>query len=249
MKRFTETMKWTDPWFRRLSGEAKMLWLYCLDHCDLIGIVELDLELVASDCRLKVTVKNIAELGGRIQAIGGSKFFIPKFIGFQYGRLSEACRPHEKVIEAIRSHRLESTPVGYLYPTDRVSSGVSVTPMDKEEDKNKTGTRQNKTRATREEISEFCKSSGLFPRDVEYLWNKWEGNGWTNNKQAIKDWKATVRTWKAQGDILPSQKNPNGDRWPAAVVPEAPELPWEERKAIMAANIAAEEAREAGGLD
>lgn len=43
--------------------------------------------------------------------------------------------------------------------------------------------------------------------DGESCWEKWNGNGWINGKNKIKDWKATIRSWKAQG-YLPSQKNP-----------------------------------------
>lgn len=150
MKRFTETLKWQDPWFRRLSAPAKLLWFYALDHCDNIGLIELDFEFISSDCRIKVTADHAKELGERLQKVDDGKYFIPRFIPFQYGKLSESCRPHEKVIEAVRSHSLISTPRGFLYPLDRVSHTLSGTLPDnakdkkEEEDKDKTGKGQEK---------------------------------------------------------------------------------------------------------
>ncbi len=134
MKRFTETLKWQDPWFRRLTAPAKMLWWYATEHCDNIGIFEADLGLISSDCGLKVNESHLTELGDRIQSIGGSKYFIPKFISFQYNKLSAACRPHEKVIEAVNAHGLVLTSSGYKYPVDRVSDTLSDNLLDRAKD-------------------------------------------------------------------------------------------------------------------
>lgn len=103
-------------------------------------------------------------------------------------------------------------------------------------------------RGTHDEVFEFCKAHGLFPRDAEYLWNKWEGNGWQNGGKSMKDWRATVRAWKAQG-YLPSQKTPSAsDVWPTPPVPEVEE---EDLMAKMLRNKSAkEEARRiAEGLE
>ena len=253
MNRFTETLKWSDPWFRRLSPTAKLAWFYAVDHCDNIGVVELDLEFLSADCGSKCNEKTIQELGERLQPIGGNRYFIPKFIGFQYGRLSESCRPHEKVIEAIRSHGLVLTPLGYRYPVDRVcigypekSDGVSYTPQDS------TGIRQEeeqdrkKGKASCDEIMEFCKSNGLFPRDAEYLWNRWESNGWQNANKPIKNWKAVIRSWKAQG-YLPSQKAQNAaDFWPEPASEPEPEIDLMARLMANKARSAAKQREEEG---
>ena len=54
-----------------------------------------------------------------------------------------------------------------------------------------------------QEVVDYCKSIGI--PDGAYLWDKWTGNGFQNGGKIIKDWKATIRSWKAAG-YLPSQK-------------------------------------------
>lgn len=39
-KRFTSTEKWSDPWFVDLSVEAKCLFLFLCDHCNIAGFYE-----------------------------------------------------------------------------------------------------------------------------------------------------------------------------------------------------------------
>ena len=251
MKRFTDSLKWTDPWFRCLSAPAKLLWVYLLDHCDNIGLVEINLKLTSSDCGVTIKQEHIEELGDRIQQIEGGKLFIRKFISFQYGTLSENCVPHKKVIQGIRNHSLVSTFGGYLYPSPRVGDRVEPTLKDstrrvQEEEENKNSTRDiqgTREKGTLDEMMAFCRESGLFPRDAESCFHKWEGNGWTNGKQKIKDWKATIRAWKAQG-FLPSQKNPSpSDHWPEPQA-EAEAEPEIDLMAKLQANIAKRKAAE-----
>lgn len=157
MKRFSESLKWQDPWFRRLSAPAKLLWFYALDHCDNVGIVELDLEFVSRDCGLKVTDTHIAELGNRLEGIGELKYFIPKFIGFQYGKLSAACPAHKKVIQAIENHCITQDSLGYHYPNARVTVTL--------QDKKRTGKEEDKEgKAEKPEDDDFEQFWTTYPR-------------------------------------------------------------------------------------
>lgn len=139
MKRFTETSKWRDPWFINLSGHAKLLWVYLTDNCDAIGLIHIDFRLVARDCLLPIKEKHITELGDRVQALGNGRYFLPKFIQFQYGELSPDCPPHKTILKLVRQHNLSRSGLGYFYPTVT----LSLTLQDKtrqEEDKTGSGT-------------------------------------------------------------------------------------------------------------
>lgn len=63
----------------------------------------------------------------------------------------------------------------------------------------------SRPRPTIDEVKAFCREVGLPASDGEAMFWKWESNGWMNGKHAVKDWKATIRQWKASG-YMPSQK-------------------------------------------
>lgn len=84
----------------------------------------------------------------------------------------------------------------------------------------------SKSKGTYDEVAEFCKSIGLPESDAEYFFNKCEGCGWMNGKQKIKDWRATIRSWKAAG-YMPSTKQP------VALIRPTTQIPlWKQAKMI-----------------
>lgn len=66
--------------------------------------------------------------------------------------------------------------------------------------------KEDKRRPTTEkETIEYCLTLGLNKDDGRYFWSHWQANGFTNNKSPIKDWRATIRSWKLARHC-PSQK-------------------------------------------
>ncbi|MCH8903131.1 MAG: hypothetical protein IIA45_04375 [Bacteroidetes bacterium] len=51
--RFTESTKWENQWFRKLKPQAKLVYLFLVDNCDLAGFYELDFEAMAFKTSLK----------------------------------------------------------------------------------------------------------------------------------------------------------------------------------------------------
>lgn len=137
MKRFTETTKWADPWFRRLSPAAKHLWQWLLDSCDHAGICTPDLELAAFQIGAEIDMETLLELGDRVIDLGGGKLFLPKFIEFQYGTLSESCKAHNPVFVSLNKHAALLKKKGYPYPLDRDQDKDKEEREDKDKDMDK----------------------------------------------------------------------------------------------------------------
>jgi hypothetical protein len=100
---------------------------------------------------------------------------------------------------------------------------------------------------TREEFDAFFQELGLYPRNAEATWNKFEGNDWTNGGKKIACWKSTVRAWKASG-YMPSQKSPSDyePEWPRAQS-AAETDPEEDDLMAKLLRLKEAEAREAAG--
>lgn len=101
-KRFTDTDKWTKQWFGDLSIREKVLWLYCCDACDAAGIADFSTKFFSVSVGFPVKKETLDKaFGDRIVWLESSKFFIPSFIEFQYGQLTEACKPHKPIIKEL----------------------------------------------------------------------------------------------------------------------------------------------------
>jgi hypothetical protein len=112
MKRFTETTKWRDSWFRKLPLHRKLLWQYICDACDHAGVFEFADDVFTFDIGHPITEGDLAGLGDRITKLEGDKWIVSKFIPFQYGTLSRDCKPHSPVFAALSKHGIEAGLVG-----------------------------------------------------------------------------------------------------------------------------------------
>jgi hypothetical protein len=108
-KRFTDTDKWKKPFIRGLQGPYKLLWMYILDDCDHAGIWQVDFEVARIRIGEDVDYQTAEKLfHGRIQVIDKFKWFVPDFITFQYGELSEKNRLHQSVLNILVKYNLRS---------------------------------------------------------------------------------------------------------------------------------------------
>ena len=131
-KRFTDTEKWSDPWFRGLSPHYQRLWIFLLDKCDQAGVWVVDRELAEFFLKETVDLESaLAVFKDRVFAIkNGSKWFIPKFLVFQYGALNDTSKPHNYVLRLLLSHEIEGYPKGINTLKDKDKD------KDKDQDKN-----------------------------------------------------------------------------------------------------------------
>jgi hypothetical protein len=117
MKRFTETEKWRDSWFRALPAISKLAVEYIYDNCDAAGVWDPDFSLADFCIGEKVNWIGVLEqLGDRVETLKNGKWHLMKFVAFQQGELSENCRPHQKIFALLKSHG-----IGYRKGIQRVS--------------------------------------------------------------------------------------------------------------------------------
>ena len=214
MKRFTETSKWEDPWFRRLPIHTKALWCWLLDKCDNAGVIDADLDLASFQIGYQYPMDSLSSLGERVVKLECGKHFIPKFIEFQYGTLSRDCKAHNPIFQSLSKHGLEGYPKGIntLQEKETEKEGEKETDQVKEKPKKRQRKEKPeidfaKARGTLEDLENYAAEIGLEKSDGAYFFHMWEGNGWTKNKgqENILDWKATFRAWKV-GKFFPSQR-------------------------------------------
>ena len=103
-KRFTETDKWRDPWFRKLTPAQKLLWFYLLDNCDQSGVIDFDHEFAEFQIGIKSSEKDIVALSKQLLKLPNGKLWLHKFVRYQYGKLSHDCKPHKPVFAALEKH-------------------------------------------------------------------------------------------------------------------------------------------------
>lgn len=148
-KRFTDTDKFIDPWYRRLSTKNKLLWDWLLCNCDHAGLITVDFEFIEMVLNETFADDVLAVcFVDRVIPIGPGKYFIPKFLKFQYGKLNPNSRIHASVIERLRDagviyndgdsvKEIENNArvIGFVNPLDRVKDKEQAKDKDKEQDK------------------------------------------------------------------------------------------------------------------
>jgi hypothetical protein len=138
-KRLTDTDKWDDPWFVRLSPLNKLLWNYICDRCDPSGVIDLCPELATVQIGGHITEDSMLDFGSRVRKLPSGKWQIVKFLSFQYKTVDFNCPTHIKVIKGILDNGLEH-PIANLPPNlrhtlvPRVHRTLKEEEEDKEED-------------------------------------------------------------------------------------------------------------------
>jgi len=132
-KRFTDSRKWNDPWFRKLPLQYKLFWYYLLDTCDHAGIYKVDIEHANFCIGKEVDLESILHLFNknkeRITVISEEEWFISGFINFQYGELHENSKTHISVIAILKSKGVYK---GYTRGMDTTKDKDKVKDKDKD---------------------------------------------------------------------------------------------------------------------
>jgi len=207
-KRFTDTQKWGDEWFSELDHDMMLVWLYLLDNCSHAGIWKRSLKLLrynTGTIREQSEIESI--LGDRIIVFDNDKWFIPKFIKFQYSQGLNSQKPVVlSVREELNSYSLLPI-INRLYGNDfiiidkQLNNGYS-TIKDKDKDKDKDNSKiVNEPRdkkfqpPTLEEVKQYFKEN-LYSEDAAITaWEYYDELKWHDkDNQPIKVWKLKMRT-------------------------------------------------------
>lgn len=93
-KRQTDTEKWSDPWFSELSKDGKLLWLWLVDNCNHAGIWKVHFKDMRYFTGSDHSDDQIKELfNDRYHEFRPGKWFIPKFLLFQYPKGLNSNKP------------------------------------------------------------------------------------------------------------------------------------------------------------
>lgn len=81
----SDSTKWSDGWFGNLPMDMKLVWLYILDMCDHAGVYKVNHNLLKFQTGTDKTEEQILKyLKDRVYLVDSEKWFIPKFITYQY---------------------------------------------------------------------------------------------------------------------------------------------------------------------
>lgn len=133
-KRFTDSEKFSDPWYRKLSLLHKVIWEYLLAECNHAGIIEkFDIELMSFKIGAEITEDDLLSFGDRIVFVSDTVLFIPKFVLFQYDILNPQNKVHASVLRELNKWGIEAP----CKPLARPYEGSKNKDKDKNKDKEK----------------------------------------------------------------------------------------------------------------
>lgn len=156
-KRFCDTQIWEKEWFMALSPKLKCLWRYLTDRCDQSGVWDPNWQLASIYIGDKVTAADLKSLGDHVEILDTGKVFIPDFINFQYGRLSESSPAHNPVFRAIEKNRL----------SNRVFNRVSNTLKEKEKEEDKDKDKEEEIVSNKQKIENEIFSDQVFMEAIQ----------------------------------------------------------------------------------
>lgn len=108
-KRFVDTELWQKSWFQELGVKHKILLKYIFENCDCAGVWNINFRLASFVIGENVNIEDLKEINLKKQQfefLDNNNIVVIDFIKFQYGTLSENCKPHRSIIEKLKKHNL-----------------------------------------------------------------------------------------------------------------------------------------------
>jgi hypothetical protein len=168
-KRFTDTAIWQDDWFMNLPPDYKLAFMFIKDNCDQAGVWKPNKRLAETMLGVKIEWDDfLISCDGRVKLIQGEYWWITRFVEFQYGTLSENCKPHIPVINLLKKYQL----------FERVSKGYPKgieTLEEKEKDKEEEKVKEKEIEKAVLKLQEIqeTEEANLYPT-FEDFWNEYD---------------------------------------------------------------------------
>jgi hypothetical protein len=190
MKRFTETEKWRDPWFRKLSPDAKLAFLFMLDNADNAGVWQPDYDMAEFQIGKPMAWPLVLEeIGQRVRLLASGKLLIVGFISYQFGTLRSECKPHQQVLRLISQHGIASLLKEY-------SKGTQA-PQDQDKDKDKDQDQEK----DQDKESQFAQIWAAYPKKSgkqdarPQVFAAIKSKGFAELLEAVQAYAAAVAEW------------------------------------------------------
>jgi hypothetical protein len=139
-KRFRDSDLRNKAWYRDLGPRGRDLWDYLHDACDAAGLLDVDFKRIRFDLGSDYTKADVDwVLAGKGIWFSELRLFLPAFIEFQYGRLSESCKPHISIIRLLRKRGIDPETLSLVkgYPKGIQTLEEKEQEQDKEQEKEK----------------------------------------------------------------------------------------------------------------
>ncbi len=128
-KRFTDSNKWRNEWFRTLPIKAKLTWTYLCDECESHGVMKMDYGLASFQLGFQVAPELLKEwFGNKLYFFDNEKFLIVQYFNFQYGESKDTWSAKveaKKKIEVL-GFTVENNEVKIPYETQSIHSDPTV---------------------------------------------------------------------------------------------------------------------------
>lgn len=140
VKRFVDTEIWQKEWFQDLTLKEKILLRYIFENCDCAGVWNINFKLASFIIGDTVSVEDIHNINDKklqFTILDDKNIYVNDFIKFQYGALSENCKPHKPVIEKLKKYNLfERVSKGYSKGIHTLEEKEKEKEEEKEKEKN-----------------------------------------------------------------------------------------------------------------
>ncbi len=217
MKRFSETTKWDDPWFRGLKPPEKLLFLFLVDNCNNAGFYELDTGAVAfktgmTESQIVLGIKGLGR--GCLGADGW--IWVRRFLRHQKNEeLNPDNNAHKQIIEFVKDQlpRFSGIPEfqSFLGANEGLFSPIGKVKVQVKVQERGVG----KTKFTPPSLADWlarAKEIGYPESDAEGAFHSYEAKGWMCGSNRMEKWRSAIQTcfvrWKNGGQLYPRNGSP-----------------------------------------